>query len=381
MKKIAALIMAAGNSVRFGGQIPKLHMPLGSQTVLGQTLHTYLTHPQIDFVQLVGNAGHGQWLSQLPAHPKFVPWVYGGQQRAESVLKGLQALAPQAPDYVLIADGARPFTDHNLITRVIEVLGNFCVLPALSLPDTLKEVDGNNVLSTIDRQYLLAAQTPQAFPFAKILALHQSNEDPLITDDAGLFENAGLPVKSISGDRRNFKITTMEDYEMAVQITSQTQLRIGQGFDIHRFKAGDHIMLGGVRVPHTHGVEAHSDGDVILDALTDAILGAIGAGDIGQHFPPADMKWQNADSAQFVQHAMQLLQARGGRIINADITLLAELPKLAPHRASIQQKLSEMLAVEPPQINLKAKTLETMGALGRQEGLAAQTIILCEIKN
>ncbi len=377
--KIAALIIAAGNSTRFGGAAPKLFMPLGSTTVLGQTIQQYLSHPKIDVVQLVINPTHVEQLAQLPVDPKLLPFVAGGPQRAQSVLAGLEALVAAAPDYVLIADGARPFTSHALIDRVIAALGTHGVVPAISLVDTLKEIEGDKILATIDRQYLVGVQTPQAFPFNTIYELHRINEELSVTDDAGLFENAELPVRTILGDRHNFKITTQQDYELAVKMTATApNFCIGQGYDIHRFKAGDHIMLGGVRLPHTHGVDAHSDGDVFLDALTDAILGAIGAGDIGQHFPPADPQWQNANSDQFVHHAINLLKARGGTIVNADLTLLAEAPKIGPYRAPIQAHIAGLLEVPASQVNIKAKTGEQMGPIGRGEGLAAQAIVLCQ---
>ncbi|HRJ13200.1 MAG TPA: bifunctional 2-C-methyl-D-erythritol 4-phosphate cytidylyltransferase/2-C-methyl-D-erythritol 2,4-cyclodiphosphate synthase [Alphaproteobacteria bacterium] len=371
--KINVLIVAAGAGLRVGSHVPKQFIPLAGKSMLQRTMENYRAHPAIRNIHVVIGAGQEKFC------PEILTPITGGARRQDSVRLGLEAMAAGAPDYVLIVDAARPFTSAQIIGRVIENLSEFALLTAIPLSDTIKH-RGEDQIVTIDRTNIFSAQTPQAFPFAKILELHQKFQDKDFTDDVALFEHAGLPIQIIQGDTRNLKITTAEDFDMAeALLNAGGESRIGHGFDVHRFKDGDHIWLGGVKIPHSHGVDAHSDGDVILHALTDALLGTIGGGDIGQHFPPSDPKWKDAASDQFVSHAMQLLRTAGGSVVNADITLLAEAPRLGPHREKIQARIAALLNVDASRVNVKATTTEKLGFIGRSEGLAAEAVVMVRV--
>lgn len=379
---IDALIVAAGCGTRIGSDLPKQYQLLGGKAVLRRAVEIYHAHPGVRHVQVVIGAEHekfyaaamGELAAELPTP------VIGGRRRQDSVHAGLAAMTAEAPGYVLIADAARPFTSHALIDEAIAALANdTSVLVAAQLTDTLKLQDGTG-MKTIARENHWLAQTPQGFPFEKILELHQAMKNQNFTDDIALFEAAGLPVRIVTGNAQNMKITTPEDFKMAEALLNvQTEMRVGHGIDVHRFMDGDHVWLGGVRVPHSRGVEAHSDGDVVLHALTDALLGAIGAGDIGQHFPPSDPKWRGASSDQFVRTAMDFLRERGGHVINADITVLCESPRIGPHRDAMRARVAELLGVDETRVNIKATTTEKLGALGRAEGLAAEAVIVIQI--
>ena len=375
--KIDALIVAAGSGTRLGGTTPKQFLPLAGTPMIRRSYNVFANHAAIRQVQVVIGPGHENFYKQAFCSLYALPPIVGGERRQDSVRLGLEAMAADPPDFVLIADAARPFTPANLIDAIVEELGEGAVLPASPCADTLKQKDEISLL-TIERTKVFLAQTPQAFPFKTILSLHQQYASHDVTDDIAFYEMAGLPVKVIAAPRSNFKITTSEDFDMAEAILqSQSQNRVGHGFDIHRFAAGDHVWLGGIKIPHNMGVEAHSDGDVILHALTDAILGTIGAGDIGQHFPPSDPQWKDAPSSQFVAHAMNLLRGRGGSIVNADITLLAEAPRIGPYRDAICSHLAALLETET--VNIKATTTEKLGAIGRGEGLAAEAVVMVKI--
>jgi 2-C-methyl-D-erythritol 4-phosphate cytidylyltransferase/2-C-methyl-D-erythritol 2,4-cyclodiphosphate synthase len=374
MTTIDVLIVAAGTGARFGGDVPKQFLPLAGVPMLRRTVNVFASHPAVRNIQVVIGAGQEKF------YDCDAPFVTGGARRQDSVLAGLEALAKNAPDYVLIVDAARPFTTHQIIDGVIAALTpDAAVLTAIPVADTIKLASADHT-KTLDRKDHYLAQTPQAFPFAKILALHRAMKTQDFTDDVALFEARGLPVHIAPGSARNFKITTAEDFQMAeALLQSHTETRIGHGFDVHRFRDGDHVWLGGIKIPHTHGVDAHSDGDVILHALTDALLGAIGAGDIGQHFPPTDAKWKNASSDQFVRHAVGLLHAAGGAVVNADVTVLCEAPKVGPHRDVIRARIAELLGADAARVNIKATTTEKLGALGRGEGLAAEAVVCIKL--
>jgi 2-C-methyl-D-erythritol 4-phosphate cytidylyltransferase/2-C-methyl-D-erythritol 2,4-cyclodiphosphate synthase len=293
---------------------------------------------------------------------------------------GLEALAGAAPDQVLIHDAARPFVGHDVITRVIDALGTHAgAIAAEPVTDTLKRASAaGTIAETVDRGGLWRAQTPQGFRFAPILEAHrraagEGRED--FTDDASLAEWAGIEVALVRGSSRNMKITHAEDLAMAETLLTadlgSLEPRIGTGFDVHRFGPGDHVWLGGVRMAHTAGLVGHSDADVVLHALTDALLGAIGDGDIGAHFPPSDPKWKGAASRIFVEDAAARVAALGGRIANVDITLLCEAPRIGPHRDAMRASISRMLAIDVSRVGVKATTTEGLGFTGRGEGLAA----------
>ena len=377
--KTAALIVAAGRSTRVSASLPKQYVRLGGIPVLARTLRVFLDHPGIALVEVAIAPGDEALYAAAVAgleHGKLLTPISGGATRQVSVCHGLRALSAHAPDLVLIHDAARPFVTPDVIDRV---LGGVAQAPgaiaALPLSDTLKQAGpGDRIAATLDRVGLWRAQTPQGFRFAAILAAHEralqaGRVD--MTDDAAVAEWAGLPVALVLGSPANIKLTTTEDLAMAERTAGGPDVRAGQGFDVHRLVPGDHVWLCGVRVPHTQALEGHSDADVALHALTDALLGAIGAGDIGQHFPDSDPRWRGAASAIFVQAALRLVRARGGRIGNVDITLLCEAPRIAPHRDAMRRRIAELLELEEARVSVKATTTEGLGFTGRREGIAA----------
>jgi 2-C-methyl-D-erythritol 4-phosphate cytidylyltransferase / 2-C-methyl-D-erythritol 2,4-cyclodiphosphate synthase len=377
--KTAALIVAAGQGTRASRSTPKQYATTGGISVLGRALSPFLAHPDVDLVQVAIAAGHEQLYSHAVAglgSAKLLPPVPGGTTRQFSVCNGLLALAPHNPDRVLIHDAARPFLTADVIDRVIQALaGSPGAVAAVPLVDTLKRATSDQrVAATIDRTGLWSAQTPQGFHFADILAAHRrarrTGTDNL-TDDAAVAEWAGLPVALVMGSVGNRKLTTAEDLAMAESAAARPDVRTGQGFDVHRLVAGDHVWLCGVRIAHTHALEGHSDADVALHALTDALLGAIGAGDIGQHFPDTDPRWKGAASSIFLAEAARLVQARGGAIGNVDVTLLCEAPKIAPRREDMRRRLADLLGIDLDRVSVKATTTERLGFTGRREGIAA----------
>lgn len=381
--RIAALIVAAGRGTRAAasGGAPKQYARIGGRAVLSRTIEAFVRHPEIDEIKVVIHQDDQERYAEIaPSAPKLSDLAIGGVSRQASVLNGLAALAASSPDLVLIHDGARPFVSAETISKVIRtLLDRPAALAALPLTDTLKRTsdDGIIVTETVPRAGLWRAQTPQGFHFAQILDAHRkaANEDlDTFTDDAAIAEWAGLDVAIVEDVTGNIKLTTAEDLELADrQLTSHSNFepRTGSGFDVHRFTDGDHIWLGGVKIPHTHKLEGHSDADVVLHALTDALLGAIGDGDIGQHFPPSDPKWKGAASRLFLEDAARRIRERGGRIVNVDITVLAEVPKVGPHRSAMQALIGDVLGLTSDRIGIKATTMEGMGFVGRREGIAA----------
>jgi len=381
--RIAALIVAAGRGTRAAaeGAGPKQYAEIGGRTVLGRTIDAFVGHPQIAEVKVVIHRDDAERYAAAsnPASPKLSAPATGGATRQDSVLAGLEALAASSYDAVLIHDAARPFVSQATISNVIAALrDNEAALAALPVTDTLKRTsESGRVIKTVPRAGLWRAQTPQGFHFASILQAHRKAAEQGLagfTDDAAIAEWAGFNVAIVEDRADNIKLTTKEDLDLADrQMTSQNAMepRIGSGFDVHRFAEGDHVWLGGVKIPHTHKLDGHSDADVILHALTDALLGAIGDGDIGQHFPPSDPKWKGAASRVFLEDAARRVKDRGGRIVNVDITVLAEDPRIGPHRPAMQALIGEVLALSADRIGIKATTTERMGFTGRREGIAA----------
>jgi 2-C-methyl-D-erythritol 4-phosphate cytidylyltransferase/2-C-methyl-D-erythritol 2,4-cyclodiphosphate synthase len=285
------------------------------------------------------------------------------------------ALAAHKPDLVLIHDAARPLVSPALIDRVIAALADAdAAIPMLAVADTLKREDGGT-WTTVARDGLMRAQTPQGFRFEEIVKAHRSFAHRGLTDDMAVAELAGLKIVRVPGEDTNMKITTPEDFTIAERLLDAgAEYRTGLGFDAHRFAAGDHVWLCGVKIPHDHGLEGHSDADAGLHALTDAILGAIGAGDIGEHFPPTDPQWRGASSDRFLAHAAKLAHAAGASVAHCDVTLICERPKLAPHREAMRARIAEILALDIARVSVKATTTEGMGFTGRREGIAAQAI-------
>jgi 2-C-methyl-D-erythritol 4-phosphate cytidylyltransferase/2-C-methyl-D-erythritol 2,4-cyclodiphosphate synthase len=369
-----ALIVAAGRGSRFGAAAPKQYVELAGRPVLRHSLETFLKHPQIDAVRVVIHADDRAMYQAAASGLSPLEPVTGGATRQESVRRGLESLRDRAPGIVLIHDAARPLVDSALIDRMLAALAaSPGAIPVLPVADTVKRASNGIVQETLDRQTLWRAQTPQAFRYGEIMAAHNAAAGRELTDDAAVAEAAGLAVALVPGQEENFKVTTEADLIRARQLlVPATDIRVGNGFDVHRFGPGDKIMLCGIEVPHTQGLVGHSDADVGLHALTDAILGAIGAGDIGQHFSPSDPRWKGADSAQFLSHAASLVKARGGRILSGDITLICERPKVGPHREKMVARVAAILGLEPSRISVKATTTEGLGFTGRAEGIAAQ---------
>ncbi|MBI1778838.1 MAG: bifunctional 2-C-methyl-D-erythritol 4-phosphate cytidylyltransferase/2-C-methyl-D-erythritol 2,4-cyclodiphosphate synthase [Proteobacteria bacterium] len=381
MTDIAALVVAAGRGTRFGGEAPKQYQPLAGQPVLRHSLRAFSEHPRIGAVRAVLHGDDRERYERAASGLDLLAPVIGGASRQESVRLGLESLAAQPPSLVLIHDGARPCIAADVIDRVIDALATAAgAIAAVPVADTLKLGRDGYVADTVDRAGLWRAQTPQGFRYPDILAAHRSASDLSLTDDAAVAEHAGLAVALVAGSEENLKITSSGDLLRAEQALGAGETRVGTGFDVHRFGAGDHVMLCGVRVPHEHGLIGHSDADVGLHALTDAVLGAIGAGDIGEHFPPSDPRWRGADSAAFLAHAAGLVEARGGRILHVDLTIVCERPKVSPHRQEMAERIAAILAIERGRVSVKATTTEGLGFTGRREGIAAQAVATVRVR-
>jgi 2-C-methyl-D-erythritol 4-phosphate cytidylyltransferase/2-C-methyl-D-erythritol 2,4-cyclodiphosphate synthase len=382
--RITALIVAAGRGSRAGEGLPKQYRSIGGRPVLARTLEVFLDHPQIDGVATAIHPDDLELYRSATAglaSAKLLPPAFGGDSRQESVLNGLRALASHAPDLVLVHDAARPFVTAGLIDRAIAAaVRSGAAIPGTPVTDTIKVIDEEaRATATPERRLLRAVQTPQAFNFDTLLNVHlQAAEQKRFsfTDDAALIEWADLPVVVFDGDPTNIKLTHPADFDEAERRLGGASMtlisRMGTGFDVHAFGEGDHIWLGGLRVPHTRGVMAHSDGDVILHALTDALLGALADGDIGTHFPPSDPQWRGASSDRFLAYAAERVRARGGVIDHLDVTLLCEAPRLGPHREAMRARIAEIVGLRIGQVSLKATTTEKLGFTGRSEGIAAQ---------
>jgi 2-C-methyl-D-erythritol 4-phosphate cytidylyltransferase / 2-C-methyl-D-erythritol 2,4-cyclodiphosphate synthase len=382
---VVAVIVAGGSGLRAGGGLPKQYQLVGGKPVIRWTLEAFLNHPLISRVQTVIGIGHEalfaeatQGLSSLLAP------VAGGGSRQDSCRAGIEACAAYAPSKVLIHDAARPFLSPDLISSVISELDHApAVIPGLPVADTMKYAPSGMIERTVDRASLWFVQTPQGFRYEQILAAHrQALADGKVsfTDDAAVAEYAGMKVQIVAGEQKNRKLTTSHDILEADREHSSNRfeglpdVRMGQGIDFHVFEKGAHVTLCGVQIPHTHKLKGHSDADVALHAVTDAILGAIGEADIGQHFPPSDKQWKGVASSIFVAKAIELLKARGGMLAHIDITILAEAPRIGPHLAAMKDSLRDMLGISMDRIAIKATTTEKMGAIGRKEGMSASAV-------
>jgi 2-C-methyl-D-erythritol 4-phosphate cytidylyltransferase/2-C-methyl-D-erythritol 2,4-cyclodiphosphate synthase len=352
---------------------------LGGEVVLRRTLRLFATHSSISAVQAVVGTDHiDDFRRAAQGLGKIRPPVSGGATRQQSVRAGLEAVGEEAPDFVLIHDAARPLASPALVSRAIDAAAaSGAAIPTLALTDTIKRVDDSGrVVETLERSALRSVQTPQAFAYAPILAAHRRAAETKrdeFPDDAALAEWAGIPVTTFPGETNNLKLTTSDDFlrAQAVEAQSLSDIRTGTGFDVHAFGPGDHVTLGGVKIAHTRSLVGHSDADVLLHAITDAVLGAIAAGDIGVHFPPSDPQWRGASSDRFLAHAISLLAERGGRVAHLDATILCEGPKIAPHAGTIRNNIARLADIETSRVGLKATTTEGLGFLGRGEGIAA----------
>jgi 2-C-methyl-D-erythritol 4-phosphate cytidylyltransferase/2-C-methyl-D-erythritol 2,4-cyclodiphosphate synthase len=376
--RTAAIIVAAGRGLRAGSGGPKQYRVIGGRTVLARAMEPFCTHPDVSMVQPVRNPDDADIFDGAVAGLAYRPPVDGGATRQASVRAGLEALASEAPDIVLIHDAARAFVTAGVIARAIEAAqATGAAIPVVPVTDTVKLVDAaGHIEATPDRARLRIAQTPQAFRFATILEAHrraarEGRDD--FTDDAAIAEWAGLTVATFEGDAGNMKLTTPEDFarEEARLGALLGDIRTGTGYDVHALGDGDHLMLCGVRVPFHRGFIAHSDGDVGLHAIVDAILGALADGDIGSHFPPSDPKWKGAASDQFLKHAVDLVAKRGGRIAHLEVTMICEAPKIGPLREAMRARIAGIAGLPPSRVAVKATTSERLGFTGRQEGIAA----------
>lgn len=371
-----ALVVAAGRGHRFGAELPKQYQRLGGEALLRHSVRRFLTHPEVDAVAVVIHPDDRTLYDAAVVGLDLPCPIGGGAERQESVRLGLESLARTTPRRVLIHDAARPFVSPEVISRVLaglEVAPG--ALPALAVADTLKRAADGKVTETLPRDGLHRAQTPQGFRFEEILAAHRAAAGQSLTDDAAVAEAAGLEVVLVPGDPANEKITTAEDLRRAESAyAAQMETRIGQGFDVHRFGKGNAVTLCGVVIPHDRCLIGHSDADVALHALTDAILGALGEGDIGSHFPPSEAQWRGVPSRLFLEEAGRLLALRGGRVLHLDLTLLCEAPKIGPHRDAMRTKVAEILNLPRDRVAVKATTTEGLGFTGRREGIAAQAV-------
>lgn len=366
--RIVALIVAAGTGQRAGGERPKQYRPLRGKAVLAHAIDALADHGAISAIRVVIGAGQEAAYRGAIGKRELDPPITGGATRQESVRKGLEEIAATGgADIVLIHDAARPFTPPAVVDRLIDALGSAGgAIPALPIVDSIARIDG----ATVDRSEFVAIQTPQAFRFDIILAAHRAWSEPeQATDDAALARAAGHTVDLVDGDPALKKITFAEDFAMPAIVT-----RTGLGYDVHAFADGDHVWLCGVRIPHGRALAGHSDADVGLHALTDAILGALGEGDIGDHFPPSDGRWKGAASERFLAHARDLASERGATIHHVDVTLICEAPKIGPHRAAMRARIAAILAIPEKSVSVKATTTEKLGFTGREEGIAAQAI-------
>jgi len=371
--RIAALLVAAGSGSRFGGPEPKQFTLLAGKPVIRWAAEALL--PAVDVLQVVGADGP---VAEALADLAYLPTVAGGATRQESVRAGLEALAAHAPDVVLVHDAARPLIPAGTVEDLLAALrdGFLGAIPAVPVADTLKRAAGGAIEATVPRQNLLRAQTPQAFRFDTLLALHRAAEVFEATDDAWLLEQAGHSVKLVAGHEENIKLTYPADAaRLERSFAPPMTPRMGTGFDVHVLKAGRPMILCGVSVPFEFGLDGHSDADVGIHALCDAIYGALAEGDIGRHFPPTEGEWKDADSARFLRHAAGRIAARGGFLANADVTLICERPKITPHAPAMRARLAELLATDIGRISVKATTSERLGFTGRGEGIAAQAAV------
>ncbi len=369
---VAAVIVAAGRGLRAGGGVPKQYRAIPGGTAIERSLAAFATHGEVSLIQPVIHPDDQDTFRRFSSAFEFLPPVFGGATRQDSVRSGLEALAGRTPDIVLIHDAARPFAAAALISRAIAAAAQSgAAVPVLPVADTVKTVDAQGrVTGTLDRSLLRAVQTPQAFGFAAIADAHRRAQKAArddFTDDAALAEWAGMPVTTFAGEAGNVKLTTPEDFLRAetISLSDLGDVRTGFGTDVHQFIDGDHIWLGGVKIPHSRGVTGHSDADVVLHSLVDAILGAISDGDIGVHFPPSDPKWRGASSDQFLAFAVERVRARGGLIAHLDITVVCEAPRVGPHRDAMRARIAEIAGISPERVAIKATTSEKMGFTGR----------------
>jgi 2-C-methyl-D-erythritol 4-phosphate cytidylyltransferase/2-C-methyl-D-erythritol 2,4-cyclodiphosphate synthase len=376
---VAAVIVAAGRGERAPGGVPKQYRPIAGEPMIRSTLRAFLSHPQIDSVQPVINPNDDKiYQRAIAGLKKLLPPVAGGATRQASVRAGLEALAGRAPALVLIHDAARPFVSVGLIDRAIAAgRATGAAVPGVVLADTVKTIDNRALVTqTLDRSQIRIVQTPQSFSFKLILEAYRraaAAQSETFTDDAALAEWAGQRVSVFEGEPGNVKVTTTDDFERAeiARLAALSDVRTGNGFDVHAFADGDHVMLAGIRIPHPRGVTGHSDADVALHALVDAILGALAEADIGAHFPPSDPQWKGAPSDRFLKFACERVRGRNGMIAHLDVTIVCEAPRVSPHRDAMRARIAAIAEIPVERVAVKATTSEKLGFAGRGEGIFA----------
>ena len=368
---VTALIVAAGSGSRMGGGLPKQYRPIGGKAVIAHAVDALAGHPRIDSVRVVIGAGQ-QAMAQAALGEREVTLLTGGAERHDSVRCGLAELRD---GIVLIHDAARPFCPPRVVDDLLDALdGADGAVPVLPVADTLAQA-GETIQRMADRSGLVRVQTPQAFRVEALLSAIEKSGTSKPTDESSVLVAAGLRVATVAGDPMLDKLTSEADFARAEAMSAGTlATRIGQGFDVHAFAGDGPIMMGGIAVPHERGLAGHSDADVVLHAITDALLGTIAEGDIGVHFPPTDARWKGASSDRFLAHAAELVRSRGGIIDHLDCTVICETPRLGPYRAAMRQRIAEIAALPLDRVSLKATTTERLGFTGRGEGIAAQAI-------
>ncbi len=391
MARIAVIIVAAGRGHRFGGEMPKQYLEVHQQPLVRHAVQAFLDHPAIDLILPVIHPDDADILANALGGLNYLEPVAGGAARQDSVRNGLEGLASSAPDYVLVHDAARAMVAPALIDRVIEALQDTSgVIPGIAVVDTLKLADDDGIITdTVSRDGLWRAQTPQGFKYADLLAAHRSAIGQELTDDAAVMEASGYRVAVVLGDENNIKVTTPDDLMRMEEIMSDDSaqakpvrspsFRIGSGYDVHKLGPGDHVTLCGVEITSERALIGHSDADVALHAVTDAVFGAIADGDIGSHFPPTDSQWRGASSDQFLAYACERMGERGFELSNIDLTIICEKPKIGPHRDAMRARLAEIAQIDVSCVSVKATTTERLGFTGRGEGIAAEAVIIIEI--
>jgi 2-C-methyl-D-erythritol 4-phosphate cytidylyltransferase/2-C-methyl-D-erythritol 2,4-cyclodiphosphate synthase len=376
--RVAAVVVAAGRGTRAGLDYPKQYKVLGGSPMVRESLRVFAGHPEVDLVLPVIHPDDGARFAAAAEGLSLAAPVPGAATRQGSVHAGLEALTGKAPAIVLVHDAARPFTSAALVSRAIAAAGvHGAAVPGMPVTDTVKIVsDAGEVAATLNRSALRTVQTPQAFAYPALLDAHRraaaAKRDDF-PDDAALAEWAGLKVAVFDGETGNVKMTTPEDFARAERDAQMlTDIRTGIGYDIHAFDSGgDHVWLGGIKIPHARKLAGHSDADVALHALVDAILGALADGDIGVHFPPSDDRWKGASSDKFLAFAVERVRARGGSISHLDVAIVAEAPKVNPHRDAMRQRIADIAGLSIDRVGVKATTNEKLGAIGNGEGIAA----------
>lgn len=380
--RVTAIIVAAGNGTRFGGARPKQYELLSGQAVLRRTMRRFLEHHAINEVMAVISPDHQPYYTETCGDLPVRPPVMGSVDRQGSVAAGLAALLDEPPSHVLIHDAARPLVGHQVITNVIAGLRlHAAVLPVIAVADSLKRTENGRITQVIERDGVVIAQTPQGFAFDVISQAHHRHAGAGLSDDTAVAAAAGISVATVPGAVDNLKLTTPGDMQRAEAYLGVSSMRTacGTGFDVHAFAHDRPLILCGCPIEHDQGLAGHSDADVGLHAITDAIFGALADGDIGSHFPPSDPKWKDAASDQFLAHAAQLVQARGGEIGHLDLTLICEEPKIGPHRDAMRARVAEIVGIEINRVSIKATTTERLGFTGRREGIAAQAIATLQL--